>query len=120
MKKAKNKVISKKNSSGGKKPVKAVKKSAEKIILHIVKRKGHAEVYDERKVYGSCYFACRNAHLGEIKSEWIANQVAAFITRWISNKNNVSSDNIFKEVTIVLKKYDEDASFLYETHRDIS
>ena len=86
----------------------------------IVKRKGHAELYDEKKVYGSCYFACRNAHLSEIESEEICNKVCAAITKMISKKKIVSSNEIFKFLAQELKKYNEDAAFLYETHRDVS
>lgn len=99
------------------------KKTAKKMKkkeLHIVKRKGHKEPYDERKVYGSCYFACRNAHLSEQESERIANKVAAAITKWVMKRRMVTSDEIFKNLVFALKKYNEDAAFLYETHRDIS
>ncbi len=99
---------------------KMLKKIKEKTILHIVKRRGHKELYDERKVYGSCYFACRNAHLSEQESEKIANKVVAAITKWAMKKRMVTSDQIFKNLVFALKKYNEDAAFLYETHRDIS
>lgn len=99
---------------------KVIKKSHDKTELQIVKRAGHTEIYDERKVYGSCFFACRNAHLSEKQSEEICNKVAASITKWVKSKKVVSSDDIFKLLIEELKKHNEDASFLYETHRDIS
>ena len=97
-----------------------IKKSGNSTLLKIVKRKGHAEIYDERKVYGSCYFACRSAHLSEKEAEEICNKVSATITKWINKKEIVSSDEIFKLAAKELKKHNEDAAFLYETHRDIS
>lgn len=99
---------------------KIVKKSKDKTTLQIVKRKGHTELYDERKVYGSCFFSCRNAHLSGQESEQICNKVTAQITKWIKKKKLVSSDDIFRAIINELKKHNEDASFLYETHRDIS
>jgi len=99
---------------------KLIKKSRDKTVLHIVKRRGHTELYDERKVYGSCYFACRNAHMDQKGSEDIANKVCTKVTKAISKKKFVSSDDIFKLLTEELRKYDDDAAFLYETHRDIS
>ena len=99
---------------------KIVKKSRDKTELQIVKRKGHTELYDEKKVYGSCYFACRNAHLSEKESEEICNKVASAITQCVKKNKVVSSDEIFRLLIIELKKYNEDAAFLYETHRDIS
>ena len=91
-----------------------------KTVLQIVKRAGHTEIYDERKVYGSCFFACRNAHLGEKESEAICNKVSSAITKWIKKKKVVSSTEIFGILSKELKKHHEDAAFLYETHRDIS
>ena len=86
----------------------------------IVKRKGHTEIYDERKIYGSCFFACRNAHLSEKEAEEISSKVSAAVTKLVSSKKLVSSEAIFKILTEELKKYNDDAAFLYETHRDIS
>ncbi|MEK6983864.1 MAG: ATP cone domain-containing protein [Nanoarchaeota archaeon] len=99
---------------------KIIKKSKDNTELHIVKRKGHTETYDERKVYGSCYFACRNAHLSEEEAEDIANNVSMAVTKWIAKHKVVSSDDIFKKLIEELRKCNEDAAFLYETHRDIS
>lgn len=99
---------------------KIIKRTKDKTSLQIVKRKGHTEIYDEKKVYGSCYFACRNAHLSEKESEQICNKVCAAITKWIKKHKIVSSNDIFKMLIKELKKYNEDAAFLYETHRDIS
>ena len=99
---------------------KIIKKAKGRTILQIVKRKGHNEPYDERKVYGSCYFACRNAHLTEKEAEELCNKVAAAVTKWIKSKKSASSDELFGMLAQELKKHNEDASFLYETHRDIS
>ncbi|MBI2102080.1 hypothetical protein HYT53_05720 [Candidatus Woesearchaeota archaeon] len=98
----------------------AVKKSSGRTILQIVKRKGHTELYDERKVYGSCFFACRNAHLSVQESEGICNKVTASVTKWVKTHKIVSSSDIFRALIQELKKHNEDAAFLYETHRDIS
>ena len=88
--------------------------------MQIVKRKGHTELYDERKVYGSCFFACRNAHLSEKGSEEICNKIRAAVTKAVNKKKVVSSSEIFRFLIKELKKYNEDAAFLYETHRDVS
>ncbi len=99
---------------------KAEKPIKESTVIAIVKRRGHHENYDERKVYGSAYFACRNAHLNEVDSEGISEKVSAEITKIVKAKKIISSDYIFWLVGEELKKYNEDAAFLYETHRDIS
>ncbi|MEK6943508.1 MAG: ATP cone domain-containing protein [Nanoarchaeota archaeon] len=92
----------------------------QKKIIHLVKRRGLVEHYDERKVYGSCYFACRNAHLSEQEAEQMAEKVSTAVTKWVNRKKVISSNEIFHSIIEELKKYNEDAAFLYETHRDIS
>ena len=99
---------------------KIIKRTKDKTVLQIVKRRGHTEMYDERKVYGSCFFACRNAHLSEKESEGICSMVTAAITKLLAKKRIVSSNDIFKSLIQELKKHNGDAAFLYETHRDIS
>lgn len=103
-----------------KKNKKVIKRTKDRTALQIVKRKGHTELYDERKVYGSCYFSCRNAHLSEHESEEICRKVSVVVTKWIKKQKIVSSNEIFKKLIEELKKHNEDAAFLYETHRDIS
>lgn len=99
---------------------KIIKKTKDKTTLQIVKRKGHAEIYDERKVYGSCYFACRSAHLSGQEAEQICSKVAIAVTKWVKSSKTISSNDIFRAIIKELKKRNEDAAFLYETHRDIS
>ena len=79
-----------------KKQKNVISKSKDKTELKIVKRMGHTELYDERKVYGSCYFACRNAHLSEKEAEEICSKVCKEVTRWINKQKIVSSQDIFK------------------------
>ena len=97
-----------------------IKKTKNKTMLSIVKRKGHTEIYDERKIYGSCYFACRNAHLSEQETGAICNKACTGVAKRINKKKIVSSNEIFRFLAQELKKYNDDAAFLYETHRDIS
>lgn len=88
--------------------------------MHIVKRKGHREAYDNHKVYASCYAACLNAHLTEVGAEKICNMVMQKVDRWIAQRSKVSSKDISKEIAIALREENRDAAFMYETHRDIS
>jgi len=87
---------------------------------HIVKRKGHIHVFDERKIYASCYAACLSAHIPHVEAEKICGNVCSGIKKWIMPKNRVTSDQIFKEVGRLMKKYNKDAAFMYLTHRDIA
>ena len=88
---------------------------------HVVKRKtGHQELYDERKVYASVYAACKNAHLSDQEAESIADNVTKDVNDWVKGKAEVDYKQIFEQVTKSLAKQNEDASFLYETHMDVS
>ncbi len=86
----------------------------------IVKRKGHTEEFDERKVYASCYAACLSSHVPHMEAEKICEKVAKEVKAWVRKKISVTSDKIFKKTTAAMKKHNEDAAFMYETHRDIS
>lgn len=88
--------------------------------IHIVKRKGHLEEYDEKKVYGSCYAACSAAQLSEKECEAIAEAVTKEVNKKVKSKSKIRSDEIFRTVVSHLRKHNKDVAFLYETHRDIS
>ena len=86
----------------------------------IVKRKGHKENFDIRKVYASVYAACRNGHLNEQDAEAIADKVSKELEAQLKDKVEIDSNQIFTMTTQALKKYHEDSAFMYETHRDVS
>jgi transcriptional regulator NrdR family protein len=86
----------------------------------VVKRHGNEEKFDERKVYASCYAACLTVRIKEEKAEKICEKVAKQIKKHISKKTCVSSDDIFNQTAKLIEKYDEDAAFMYKSHRDIS
>ena len=86
----------------------------------IVKRGMHLQPYDERKVYASAFFACRNAHMTEMQSEDIAEKVMKVVNGYVKGHTMLLSDMIYAVIAEELTKYSEDASFLYRTHRDIS
>ena len=92
----------------------------EKMIRHLIKRQGHVHIFDERKIYASCYAACLSAHVEHIEAERICEKVTRDIKKWIKNKKKITSNNIFKEVGKSMKKYNKDAAFMYLTHRDIA
>ena len=89
-------------------------------MTHIVKRRGHQQEFDEKKVYGSVYAACLSAHVKKEEAEKTADLVAKEVTKWVDEKEEVSSDAIFKKVGEELETLNKDASFMYKTHRDIS
>lgn len=89
-------------------------------MVHIVKRKGHKEIFDERKVYASVFAACLSAHLNKEEAEVNANMVTKAVKEWLDEKEDITSDQIFKKAGEELEHLNKDASFMYKTHRDIS
>ena len=89
-------------------------------MVLLVKRAGHKEKFDERKVYASCYAACINCHHEKKKAEKMCEAVMKKVTAWVNGKKQVTSGDIFKQVVAILKKIDKEVAFMYETHRDVS
>ncbi|MBI4181765.1 MAG: hypothetical protein HY520_02250 [Candidatus Aenigmarchaeota archaeon] len=87
---------------------------------HVVKRRGHKERFDERKVYASCYAACLSSHLHHRDAEKVAARVTARIRQWIDGKPLVTADDLFQEVGKHLAALNRDAAYMYRTHRDVS
>ena len=90
-----------------------------KIKVNVVKRKGHEETFDERKVYASCYAACLSAGNKHKESEKVSEKVSKEIKNWIKKEEFVTSDQVFHRVAAVLEKYNHKAAYMYRTHRDI-
>lgn len=82
----------------------------------IVKRKGHKEIFDERKVYGSVYAACASAHCDEMQCEKIADGVTKRVKMFVKNKKEIQSTEIRKKIETELKNKDEELAFFYEQH----
>lgn len=88
--------------------------------MHIVKRKGQTQAFDERKVYASVYSACLASHSAEGEAEATANLVTREIKKWIEEKTEVKSREIHEKVAKELKHLNKEASFMYDTHKDVS
>jgi transcriptional regulator NrdR family protein len=86
---------------------------------HIVKRKGHKEQFDERKIFISCFAACRSCQLEDADTERICKAVLRHVKSWIRNKRLVNSTEIADQIRKVLRKYNKEVAFMYETHKDI-
>ncbi len=97
-----------------------VERMGQNCKVCIVKRAGHTEEFDERKVYASCYASCLNAHIPKEKAEQICEKVCTTMKKWAVKKKKISSHQIFKQVIATIKKHSKDAAFMYETHRDVS
>ncbi len=87
---------------------------------HIVKRAGHTEPYDERKLYASVYAACLSVREEEQTAEMIADRVSKEIGSWLDNKHEVTSHDIRSHAAVHLAHYNDDAAWILKHHRNIS
>lgn len=86
---------------------------------HIVKRQGHTEPFDERKIYASVYEASHAVGLNTPHAEKIASGVSTQLKKWIEKKEKVNARELHKEVVKALKKHHADVAFMYEWHKEI-
>lgn len=89
-------------------------------MKQIVKRKGHSEEFDERKLYASVYAALLSLRMTDEEAEAISHMVVIDVTAVIKEKKEVSSHILHQEAAKSLKKYHPDAAYLYSTHKDLS
>lgn len=86
----------------------------------IVKRKGHVEKFDERKLYASVYAACTTLRLTDEESETIAQMVTDEVKTALKDTKEVSSTALQTMAEESLLKYHPDAAYLYASHKDVS
>lgn len=95
---------------------KRIGKRKQKKETIIVKRKGHREIFDERKVYGSVYATCASAHYSERQCKIVAAHITKTIKKWVKSKKAVKSSAIRKKIASELRKKDKELEFFYEHH----
>jgi transcriptional regulator NrdR family protein len=86
-------------------------------MKHIVKRAGHTEAYDEKKLYASVYAACISVREHPGSAELIAQEVIEGVNKWIEQKHEVSSNEIRSKASEHLKVINPDAGHIYLHHR---
>lgn len=86
----------------------------------IVKRHGHNEPYDPRKLYASIYYACMAVRCEPRLAELIAGRVVDEVNVWLKPKHEVTSRDILRVTARSLHALNPDASYLYEHHEVIS
>ncbi len=88
-------------------------------MKHVVKRAGHNELYDERKLYASIFSACQSVREPMGSAELIADKVAKDMNEWIAKKYEVTSNDIRHMAARHLQVYHPDAAYMYLHHRVI-
>jgi transcriptional regulator NrdR family protein len=88
-------------------------------MKHVVKRKGHSEPYDVRKLYASIYNVCLSVRTPEGEAELVADRVVKHVSEWLEKKHEVTAHDIRVQATKHLAAYNTDAAYLYKVHRDL-
>lgn len=88
-------------------------------MKHIVKRKGHAEEYDSRKLYASIFSACISVRATEGEAELVAERVVKDVEQWLGKKHEVTSVDIRRVASQNLAAYHADAEYMYRRHREL-
>lgn len=83
---------------------------------NVVKRRGHEEAFDERKVYGSVYAACASARRNEATCETVAEEVTGIVKGRADETDVLPSEEIRGLVREELEERDEELAFFYEQH----
>ena len=86
-------------------------------MKHIVKRKGHSEAYDVRKLYASVYSMCLAVHCSEEDAEGTAEKVVRHVDQWLEKKHEVTAHDIHSVALDRSMSLNPDAGFLYSNHR---
>jgi len=87
-------------------------------MKHIVKRAGHSEEYDPKKLYASVYCASLSVREPVGSAELIAQKVVDELGSWITNKHQVTSDDIRRMAAKHLVGINPDAGQIYKNHRE--
>lgn len=88
-----------------------------KSMNHLVKREGHTEPYEARKLYASIYAACLSVREPVGSAELVASQVVKDVEHWLTHKHEVTSNDIRSTAAKFLHGYHPDAGYMYLHHR---
>lgn len=84
---------------------------------HIVKRGGHVESFDERKLYASVFAAAQSVREPSGSAELIAEATTESVKKWLSFKPEVTSNDIRRVAAAHIKVLHPDAAYMYLKHR---
>lgn len=85
----------------------------------IVKRGGHNEEYDIRKLYASVYAACLSVREHPGSAELIAEEVVKDVEQWLNHRHEVTSNDLRRQAAKHLTAINPDAGHIYKHHRVI-
>lgn len=88
-------------------------------MKQIVKRQGHYETYDGRKLYASVYAACLSVRVPAMEAEIVAAEVTEYVQGKIESRSEIPSSLILNTTAAYLDGINPDAAYMYRTHRNL-
>ena len=84
----------------------------------IVKRRGKrpTEAYQPEKLHTSILNACLSVQTPEGQAEATAKKVSDAVTSWLSDKPEVTSEDVRRKAASILERYHPEAAHLYKHH----
>lgn len=86
-------------------------------MKHIIKRQGHKQKYDQKKVYASVYAAALSSHYNEKKAEELAQSVTKKVNSFVKGKKQINSSAIKEQIIKNIK--DKGVTVNYKHHLDL-
>jgi transcriptional regulator NrdR family protein len=88
--------------------------------MFVKKRDGSYEKFSEKKAFDIFCRSLLNTHMSKKEASKIAKKTLKDLKKELKGRNQITSNILFNKNVKILKKYNEEASFLYKTHRDVS
>ncbi len=85
----------------------------------VVKRSGHDEPFDVKKIYASIYAAMLSARETTKTAEYVAAEVSKYVHMWALDFAEVTTRDIRTHAAKKLIEYNDKAHFLYVHHRPV-
>lgn len=87
------------------------------MAQHIVKRRGHTEPYDARKLYASIYASVLAVRYPARAAETLAEEVTEKVEQWLDTKHEVTTNDIRRVAGEKLLALNKDAGLQFIHHR---
>lgn len=87
-------------------------------VSYVVKRQGRrpTEAFSRDKLHASVFTTCLAVQVPEGQAESIAATVCDSVIRWLSDKPEVTSEDIRRKTADIMTKYHPEAAHLYKHH----
>lgn len=87
-------------------------------ITYVVKQQGKrpTEMFSREKLHASLVSACLSVRTPEGQAEVNASTVCDGVIRWLSDKPEVTSEDIRRKASDILARYHSEAAHLYKHH----